>query len=181
MAGKKGKTETKAGKSGEAKKSAKENTDAKEEKNADADADVEIKQTIQSAPRKKYKARWALAHIYSSSNNTVIHITDLTGAETIARASGGQIVKADRLKPSPHAAMSAASKAAQEAAAKGITGVHIRVRAPGGIKSKHPGPGAQPAIRALSRAGLQIGQIEDVTPMPHDGCRRAGGKRGRRV
>jgi len=130
---------------------------------------------------RRKKERWALAHIFSSSNNTIIHITDLTGSETIARASGGQTVKADRLKPSPHAAMTAANKAAQEATSKGITGVHIRVRAPGGIKSKNPGPGAQSAIRALSRAGLQIGQIEDVTPMPHDGCRRAGGKRGRRV
>ena len=135
----------------------------------------------QVASVKRKKERWALAHIFSSSNNTLIHITDLTGSETIARASGGQVVKADRLKPSPHAAMTAANKAAQEATSKGITGVHIRVRAPGGIKSKNPGPGAQSAIRALSRAGLQIGQIEDVTPMPHDGCRRAGGKRGRRV
>jgi len=64
---------------------------------------------------------------------------------------------------------------------RGITAVHIKVRAPGGIKNKNPGPGAQPAIRALARSGLKIGIIEDITPVPHDGCRRAGGKRGRRM
>ena len=63
--------------------------------------------------------RWAVVHIYSSFNNTIIHMTDLTGAETIAFASGGRFVKADRLKPSPYAAMKAAQTAAKrvEAAA----------------------------------------------------------------
>lgn len=125
--------------------------------------------------------RWGIAHIYSSFNNTIIHITDLTGSETIARCSGGMITDKDRLKGEPYPAMMAAKRAAEEALSKGITGVHIRVRAPGGIKQKQPGHGAQPAIRALARAGLKIGNIEDVTPIPHDGCRKPGGKRGRRV
>jgi len=122
-----------------------------------------------------------VAHIYSSSNNTIIHITDLTGAETISRWSGGMIVKADREEGSPYAAMQAATRAAMEALAKGIVGVHIKVRAPGGSKSKIPGPGAQAAIRALARAGLKIGRIEDATPIPHDGTRPKGGRRGRRL
>ncbi len=124
---------------------------------------------------------WGIAHIYASKNNTIIHITDLSGSETITRISGGMMVKADRLKPSPNASMQAAEKAAFEALEKGITAVHIRVRAPGGILSKNPGPGAQPAIRALARAGLKIGRIDDATPVPHDGTRKPGGKRGRRV
>lgn len=127
------------------------------------------------------KEIWAIANIFASKNNTLIHVTDLSGAETIARASGGMMVKADRLKPSPHAAMQAANRVATDVLEKGITGVHIRVRAPGGNKAKNPGPGAQPAIRALARAGLAIGNIEDVTPIPHDGTRKRGGKRGRRV
>lgn len=125
--------------------------------------------------------RWGTAHIYSSFNNTIIHITDLSGAETIAKASGGMIVKADREESSPYAAMQAAARAAEEAIEKGIAGVHIKVRAPGGSGSKIPGPGAQAAIRALARAGLKIGRIEDVTPVPHDGTRKPGGRRGRRV
>jgi len=127
------------------------------------------------------EGKWGVAHIYSSSNNTIIHITDLTGAETISRWSGGMIVKADREEGSPYAAMQAATRAAMEALAKGIVGVHIKVRAPGGSKSKIPGPGAQAAIRALARAGLKIGRIEDATPIPHDGTRPKGGRRGRRL
>jgi len=129
----------------------------------------------------KKKLKWGVAHIYASYNNTLIHVTDVTGAETIAKSSGGSQVKADRLGSSPHAAMLAAKKVAEEVTNKGIGGVHIKVRAPGGIRQKNPGPGAQPAIRALARAGLKIGVIEDVTPIPHDGCRRRGGKRGRRM
>ena len=128
------------------------------------------------------KEIWGVAHIYASYNNTIIHITDITGAQTIAIASGGQVVKADRLEGSPTAAMLAAKKAAELAKERGITGVFVKIRAPGGHNGpKNPGPGAQAAIRALSRAGLKIGLIEDVTPLPHDGCRKKGGKRGRRV
>lgn len=126
--------------------------------------------------------RWGVAHIYSSYNNTIIHITDITGTETVARASGGMVVKADRMESSPTAAMMAAKKAAEAAMEKGITGIHVNVKAPGGHNGPHnPGPGAQAAIRALSRMGLRIGVIQDVTPIPHGGCRKKGGKRGRRV
>ncbi len=124
---------------------------------------------------------WGVAHIYSSYNNTIIHITDITGSETITRWSGGRVVKADREESSPYAAMQAAMRAAEEAKEKGIIGVHIKVKAPGGSGSRTPGQGAQPAIRALARAGLKIGRIEDVTPIPHDGTKPKGGKRGRRV
>lgn len=127
------------------------------------------------------KEVWGVAYIYASKNNTIIHVTDLSGAETITRTSGGMMVKADRLKSSPHAAMQAANKAANDMKSKGITSIHIKVRAPGGSKAKTPGPGAQPAIRALARSGLRIGRIEDVTPTPSDGTRKKGGKRGRRV
>ena len=126
--------------------------------------------------------RWGIAHIYSSYNNTIIHITDITGTETLSQASGGMVVKADRLESSPTAAMIAAKKAAEAAMAKGIDGIHVKIKAPGGHNGiRTPGPGAQAAVRALSRMGLRIGIIEDVTPIPHDGCRKKGGRRGRRV
>jgi small subunit ribosomal protein S11 len=125
--------------------------------------------------------KWGIAHIYSSFNNTIIHVTDISGAETVARGSGGMVVRADREKPSPYAAMMVAYRVAQEAMEKGVTAIHIRVRAPGGHGPKIPGPGAQAAIRALARAGFIIGRIEDITPIPHDTTRRPGGRRGRRV
>jgi small subunit ribosomal protein S11 len=124
---------------------------------------------------------WGLAHIYSSYNNTIVHITDLSGAETVGMSSGGRVVKADREKASPYAAMLSASQAAQQANEKGISALVIYVRAPGGHGPKTPGPGAQSAIRTLSRAGFMIGKITDVTPLPADSTRRPGGRRGRRV
>ena len=126
--------------------------------------------------------RTGVAHIYASYNNTIIHITDLTGSETIATSSGGQVVRADRLECSPTAAMLAAKKAAAAALDKGVRKLHVKVRAQGGHNgAKYPGPGAQPAIRALARAGMKILGIEDVTPVPHGGCRKKGGRRGRRT
>ncbi|HVP15888.1 MAG TPA: 30S ribosomal protein S11 [candidate division Zixibacteria bacterium] len=129
----------------------------------------------------KKTEKWAVVHIYSSYNNTIIHMTDLSGAETIARTSGGMVVKASRMESSPYAAMRAASLAADVAKDKGITAIHIKVRAPGGAGPRTPGPGAQAAIRALARAGFRIERIEESTPIPHDGTRRPGGRRGRRV
>jgi len=128
------------------------------------------------------KLRWGIAHIYASYNNTIITVTDITGTETLARSSGGQIVKADRLESSPTAAMGAAKKIAEIIKDKGVRGLYIKVRAPGGHNGpKSPGSGAQAAIRALSRMGIRIGKIEEVTPEPHNGCRAKGGRRGRRV
>jgi small subunit ribosomal protein S11 len=129
----------------------------------------------------KKNEKWAVVHIFSSYNNTLIHMTDLSGAETIARTSGGMFVKADRMESSPYAAMRAATVVADAAKDKGITAIHIKVRAPGGSGPRTPGPGAQAAIRALARAGFRIERIEEVTPVPHDGTRRPGGRRGRRV
>jgi small subunit ribosomal protein S11 len=127
------------------------------------------------------KDKWGVAHIYASFNNTIITVTDQTGAETITKSSGGMVVKQARNESSPYAAMQMAQNVAQAAKEKGLVGLHVKVRAPGRGKQRSPGPGAQAAIRALARAGVRIGIIEDVTPVPHDSCRAKGGKRGRRV
>lgn len=122
-----------------------------------------------------------VAHVYSSRNNTIITITDLTGAEIISRGSGGMVVDADREEGSPFAAMRATAKAAEIALRKGITRIRVKIRAPGGHNEKTPGPGAQAVVRALARSGLRIERIEDVTPVPTDTTKRPGGRRGRRV
>jgi small subunit ribosomal protein S11 len=114
---------------------------------------------------------WGVAHVHASFNNTIITITDETGAETLAKSSGGTVVKQNRDEASPYAAMQMAETVAEKAQEQGIEGVHVRVRGPGGNSRTGPGPGAQATIRALARAGLEIGRIEDVTPQPHDGCR----------
>lgn len=124
---------------------------------------------------------FGVCHIYASFNNTYVHVTDLSGSETIVCVTGGMKVKIDREESSPYAAMMAAQDVAERCKALGITALHIKLRGIGGTLSKSPGPGAQAALRALARAGMRIGRIEDVTPVPHDSTRRKGGRRGRRL
>ena len=125
--------------------------------------------------------RWAVAHIFASHNNVIITVTDATGAETIAKCSGGMVVRAQREESRPHAAMLAANQVADTLKERGIGQVQVRLRGAGGKRGGNPGPGAQAAIRALTRAGMRITRIDDVTPIPHDGGKPKGGRRGRRV
>ncbi|MFH2105767.1 MAG: 30S ribosomal protein S11 [Candidatus Micrarchaeota archaeon] len=141
------------------------------------------KEVVKEVPRevKKTKNKVALLHVFSSKNDTIITATDLSGAETLAWASGGMMVKSDREEGRPYAAMQAAIKVVNLIKDKGITHVHIRIRAPGGNGTKTPGPGAQAVVRTVARAGVRIGTIEEVTPLPTDSMKRKGGRRGRRV
>merc|ERR1719155_168975 len=124
---------------------------------------------------------FGVARIFASFNDTFVHITDLSGRETLCRVTGGMKVKADPDESSPYAAMLAAQDVAERIKELGITALHVKLRATGGNKTKTPGPGAQSALRALARSGLKIGRIEDVTPTPTDSTRRKSGRRGRRL
>merc|ERR1711985_182042 len=124
---------------------------------------------------------FGVARIFASFNDTFVHITDLTGRETLVRVTGGMKVKADRDESSPYAAMLAAQDVAARCKELGVTALHIKIRGTGGQRSKTPGPGGQSALRALARAGIKIGRIEDCTPIPTDCTRRKGGRRGRRL
>ena len=160
-------------------------SDVVEKVDSDVVEQIEEKTKLETVTKESQKTKveekWGIAHIYSSYNNTIIHITDLTGGETVSISSGGCHVNADRYESSPFAAMKAANVVVESAKSKGFTSLHIRVRAVGGVGSRVPGPGAQAAIRALARGGFRIGKIDDVTPIPHDTTRKKGGKRGRRV
>ncbi|KAJ2159225.1 ribosomal 40S subunit protein S14B [Coemansia sp. RSA 552] len=124
---------------------------------------------------------FGVAHIYASKNDTFIHVTDLTGRETIVRVTGGMKVKADRDESSSYAAMMASQDVAARCKELGITALHVKIRAMGGTRQKVFGAGGQASLRALARAGMRIGRIEDVTPIPTDTTRRRGGRRGRRL
>merc|ERR1712013_492765 len=95
---------------------------------------------------------FGVAHIFASFNDTFVHVTDLSGRETLVRVTGGMKVKADRDESSPYAAMLAAQDVAERCRALGVTAVHIKMRGTGGQRQKTPGPGAQQALRALARA-----------------------------
>ena len=77
--------------------------------------------------------------------------------------------------------MQAANSIVDILKARGINGLHMRIRAPGGHGPKSPGAGAQAIVRAVARMGIKVGKIEDVTPVPTDTTKRPGGRRGRRV
>merc|ERR1711941_224637 len=100
---------------------------------------------------------FGVAHIFASFNDTFVHITDLSGRETLVRVTGGMKVKADRDEASPYAAILAAQDVAARCKEVGITALHIKLRATGGNRTKTPGPGAQSALRSLARAGMKIG------------------------
>lgn len=166
--------------------SEKEIKEIAKEKIEAAQEEKEIKPILDKAPVVKKKEtsneNWGILHIYSSYNNTHLHVTDVTGSETLAKVTGGMVTKSDRLKSTPNIAMAAAKQVSEGCHAKGITALYVKLRAVGGHNGPMtPGPGAQAAIRMLTRYGIKLGRIEDVTPVPHDTCRKKGGKRGRRV
>lgn len=128
--------------------------------------------------KKKVDGKTGIAYVFSSSNNTIVHITDLAG-NTLSRISGGMITKHSRLKSNPTIAMFAAKRAAERPRDLGITNLYIRMRA----KTNAPGhgPGAHAAIKTLSKEGFKIINILDATRVPRGGPKIKGGKRGRRV
>ncbi|MBQ71083.1 MAG: 30S ribosomal protein S11 [Euryarchaeota archaeon] len=126
-------------------------------------------------------SRKAIVNIFSSYNNILMTATDLTGAETIITCNGGEVVKAGKDKGGQFAATRSAERLADALRDKEFTELIVKYRAPGGNLSNNTGPGAQAAIRALTRAGMTISRIEDVTPIAHDGTKKKGGRRGRRV
>lgn len=117
-------------------------------------------------------------YIYTSFNNTIINLTDLTG-KTIARISGGQVTKQDRLKANPTIAMFVAKRIAEIAKDLGINSLFIKIKAQTGMTS--PGPGAYSAVKTFGKEGFKILNVIDITKVPRGGPKKKGGRRGRRV
>ena len=129
-------------------------------------AEQKQQQNAGAAAKKPKKARKnvldGVAHIHASFNNTIITITDRQGNTLSWATSGGCGFRGSR-KSTPFAAQRAAEEVANKAKKFGIREVEVRV--------KGPGSGRESAIRALKASGLEIKSIEDVTPLPHNGCR----------
>ena len=116
------------------------------------------------AEKKKSKRVVAdgLAHIHASFNNTIITITDRQGNALSWATSGGAGFKGSR-KSTPFAAQVAAEAAGKAAQEYGVKNIEVRI--------KGPGPGRESSVRALNSVGLKITSIQDITPVPHNGCR----------
>jgi small subunit ribosomal protein S11 len=117
-----------------------------------------------AAPRSKQKRNVprAVVHVQASFNNTIITVADPAG-ETLCWDSAGTIGFKGSRKSTPFAAQKAAEKAAEKAMKMGVREVEVRVNG--------PGAGRESAIRSLASSGLKVRAIEDVTPIPHNGCR----------
>ncbi|AZP11562.1 MULTISPECIES: 30S ribosomal protein S11 [Undibacterium] len=114
--------------------------------------------------RKKVKKNVAegIAHVHASFNNTIITITDRQGNALSWATAGGAGFKGSR-KSTPFAAQVAAEAAGKVAVECGIKNLEVRI--------KGPGPGRESSVRALNNLGIKISLIQDVTPVPHNGCR----------
>jgi small subunit ribosomal protein S11 len=109
-----------------------------------------------------------IAHIKATFNNTLVTITDVNG-DVLSRASAGTVGFKGTRKSTPFAAQRAVEQAAHAARRFGVQEVEVRV--------KGPGSGRDAAVTALQTSGLRIHSIEDVTPLPHNGCRPAKRRR----
>ena len=112
--------------------------------------------------RERKNITYAVAHIKSSFNNTIVSITDHEG-NVIAWASAGNVGYKGSRKSTPFAAQLAAEAAARRAMEHGVRKVDVLV--------KGPGSGRETAIRSLQNLGIEVAGIKDVTPIPHNGCR----------
>jgi small subunit ribosomal protein S11 len=126
---------------------------------------------------KKRKEIEAILNIYASFNNTIAHVTDMSG-KTISKVTGGMVTKHGRLKANPTIAMFIAKRISEEIKEKGITSLYVRIRAK--TRNPSPGPGSNAIIKSLSREGFKILNILDTTRIPRGGPKVKGGRRGRR-
>ena len=129
---------------------------------------AKVKQTSRKRRVRKNVAR-GVAHIHSTFNNTIVTITDESG-NAIAWSSAGALGFKGSRKSTPFAAQRAGEAAGKAAVDHGMKVVEVNV--------KGPGPGREAAVRSLQTAGLEITVINDVTPIPHNGCRPPKRPRG---
>lgn len=147
------------------------------ENKSSKDKKLEISDKKELQKKKGKRERIGVLNIYTTFNNTIMNLTDLSG-RSIAKFGGGQSTKQDRLKANPTIAMFVSQRIAEEARDNGITGFYVKIRAKTG--QNNPGPGAHAAIKSLTRAGFRILSIMDTTRVPRGGPKKKGGRRGRR-
>jgi small subunit ribosomal protein S11 len=127
--------------------------------------------------KSKKKEVEAVINIYTSFNNTIVHVTDMSG-KTIAKVTGGMVTKHNRLKANPTIAMFIAKRIAETLKELNIRSLYFRIRAKTGNPA--PGPGTHAIVKSLSREGFKILNILDSTRIARGGPKKKGGRRGRR-
>ncbi len=151
-------------------------SEEKEKKETSQKESEKIEEKKEEVKKKKPEYE-AIMNIYTSYNNTLVHVTDMCG-QTIAKITGGMVTKHDRLKANPTIGMFIAKRVAEQVKDLGIKSFYVRIRAKTGNPSA--GPGANAIIKSLTREGFKIINILDTTRVPRGGPKKKGGRRGRR-
>ena len=162
------------------KKKTEENDTIEEKKKVEVveeKKEVENKEVKKESKEKKKKEYEGVMHIYTSFNNTIVHVTDMSG-NTLTKITGGMVTKHDRLKANPTIAMFIAKRVAENLKDLNVKSLYVRIRAK--TRSPAPGPGAHAIIKSLTREGFKILNILDTTRIPRGGPKKKGGRRGRR-
>ena len=159
----------------EKKAKTEETKEKKEEKTEEAKVNEKENESLKKTAVSKESE--AVINIYTSFNNTIVHVTDMSG-KTIAKVTGGMITKHSRLKANPTIAMFISKRIAEEVKDLGIKSFYVRIRAK--TRNPAPGPGAHSIVKSLTRDGFKILNILDTTRMPRGGPKAKGGRRGRR-
>ncbi len=155
-------------------------TEEKENKKEEIVESKEKKQETEKPKeekKKKEKSYEAVVNIYTSFNNTIVHVTDMSG-RTISKVTGGMVTKNNRLKANPTIAMYIAKRISEDMKELKIKSLYVKIRTKTGNPA--PGPGANAIIKSLSREGFKIINILDTTRIPKGGPKKQGGRRGRR-
>ena len=140
-------------------------------------SEISKKEKEEKKEIKKKRDIEAIVKIYTSFNNTIVHVTDMSG-KTLAKVTGGMVTKHGRLKANPTIAMFIAKRISENLKELSVTSLYVRIRAKTGNPA--PGPGANSLIKSLSREGFKILNILDTTRTPRGGPKKKGGRRGRR-
>ena len=165
-------------KKGERKMSEEETKKVKEIVESPKKEEEKTEVKVEPKKEKKKKEFEAVLNIYTSFNNTIAHVTDMSG-KTITKVTGGMVTKHDRLKANPTIAMFIAKRVSENIKELNIRSLYVRIRAK--TRNPAPGPGANAIIKSLTREGFKIVNILDTTRIPRGGPKKKGGRRGRRV
>src|SRR3989344_3270460 len=157
-----------------------EDTGSSEEPNEETEEVLSEKKEETEGKREREKESGkaeAVVNIYTSFNNTLVHVTDMSG-KTLSKVTGGMVTKHGRLKANPTIAMFIAKRVSEQLKEIGVGNLYFRIRAK--TRNPAPGPGANAIIKSLSREGFKILNILDTTRFPRGGPKVKGGRRGRR-
>ena len=136
-----------------------------------------IEENLPEKEVKEKKKAEAIVNVYTSFNNTLVHVTDMSG-RTLAKVTGGMVTKHGRLKANPTIAMFISKRVSETLKEIGVGYLYLRIRAK--TRNPAPGPGTSSIVKSLSREGFKIINILDTTRFARGGPKKKGGRRGRR-